>query len=160
MEPGQRTWRRGEYVIDTDRARVDLDVVHGFLTTCYWAQGIPRDVVERSIDGALNFGVYHDGGAAAGGEQVGFARVITDYATYAYVGDVFVLEPHRGQSLSKWLMECMTGHPDLQGLRRWMLATRDAHGLYRQHGFTAIENPERWMHRWDRDVYTRGGPER
>jgi GNAT superfamily N-acetyltransferase len=160
VEPANRSWRRGAYVIDTDRARVDLDVVHAFLSTSYWAQGIPRDVVKRSIDGALCFGVYRDDGARAGDEQVGFARVITDYATYAYVGDVFVLEPHRGRGLSKWLMECMTAHPDLQGLRRWMLATRDAHGLYRQYGFTAIEHPDRWMHRWDRDVYARGGPER
>lgn len=155
MEPAPRRWQRGEFTVDTDRSRVDLDVVHGFLTTCYWAKGIPRDVVKRSIDGALNFGIYRDGGDGRG-EQVGFARVITDYATYAYVGDVFVLEPFRGQGLSKWLMECMTGHPDLQGLRRWVLATRDAHGLYRQFGFTEIANPDRWMHRWDPDVYTRG----
>lgn len=156
-------WQRGEFTIDTDRARVDLDVVHGFLTTCYWASGIPRDVVERSLDGALCFGIYHDvphdggeAGGAAAGEQVGFARVVTDRATFAYVADVFVLEPFRGRGLSTWLMECMTGHPDLQGLRRWVLATRDAHGLYRRFGFTEIANPERWMHRWDRDVYTRG----
>jgi GNAT superfamily N-acetyltransferase len=154
MEPAPRRWHRGEFTIDTDRARVDLDVVHGFLTTCYWAKGIPRDVVKRSLDGALCFGIYRDGGGH--GEQVGFARVITDFATYAYVGDVFVLEPWRGRGLSKWLMECMTGHPDLQGLRRWVLATRDAHGLYRQFGFTEVQNPERWMHRWDPDVYTRG----
>jgi GNAT superfamily N-acetyltransferase len=157
MEPAPRRWHRGEFTIDTDRARVDLDIVHGFLTACYWAKGIPLDVVKRSIDGALCFGVYRDGGEVAEGrsEQVGFARVITDFATYAYVGDVFVLEPWRGRGLSKWLMECMTGHPELQGLRRWVLATRDAHGLYRQFGFTEIQNPERWMHRWDPDVYTR-----
>ena len=147
--PEPKSWRRGEFTIDTDPARIDLDVVHGFLATCYWAQGIPRDVVKRSIDGALCFGIYR------GGEQVGFARVITDYATFAYLGDVFVLEPFRGQGLSKWLMECMTGHPDLQGLRRWMLATRDAHGLYRQFGFTEVAHPERWMHRWDPDLYVR-----
>jgi GNAT superfamily N-acetyltransferase len=183
MAPAPRRWHRDEFTIDTDPARIDVGVVHGFLTTCYWAQGIPRDVVKRSIDGALCFGIYRDGGEAgvgadggasgeagsatggeadssadnrAAGEQVGFARVITDYATYAYVGDVFVLEPWRGRGLSKWLMECVTGHPDLQNLRRWVLATRDAHGLYRQFGFTGIPNPERWMHRWDPDVYTRG----
>jgi GNAT superfamily N-acetyltransferase len=162
MERIPRRWSRGEFTIDTDRARIDLDVVHGFLTACYWAEGIPRDVVRRSIEGALCFGIYHDGGEAAGdggaghaGEQVGFARVITDGATFAYVGDVFVLEAYRGQGLSKWLMECMTGHPDLQHLRRWVLATRDAHGLYRQFGFTEIANPQRWMHRWDPDVYKR-----
>jgi GNAT superfamily N-acetyltransferase len=160
-------WPRGEFTIDTDPARIDLDVVHGFLTACYWAKGIPREVVARSIAGSLNFGIYHDGGmtdttGATGvrpaGEQVGFARVITDRATFAYVGDVFVLEPWRGRGLSKWLMECMTGHPELQGLRRWILATRDAHGLYRQFGFTEIAHPERWMHRWDTDVYVRPGP--
>lgn len=153
MSPEPRSWQRGEFTIDTDPARIDLDVVHGFLTSCYWAQGIPRDVVKRSIDGALCFGIYRDG--APGGGQVGFARVITDFATFAYVGDVFVLEPFRGQGLSKWLMECMTGHPDLQGLRRWMLATRDAHGLYRQFGFTELAHPERWMHRWDPDIYVK-----
>ena len=150
MSPKPLNWRRGEFTIDTDPERIDLDVVHGFLTACYWAQGIPRDVVKRSIDGALCFGIYREGG-----EQVGFARVITDYATFAYLGDVFVLEPFRGQGLSKWLMECMTGHPDLQGLRRWMLATRDAHGLYRQFGFTEVAHPERWMHRWDPDIYVK-----
>jgi len=157
-------WRRDGFTIDTDRARVDLDVVHGFLTTCYWSPGIPREVVKRAIEGALCFGIFHEGArdgdagdpdARPGGEQVGFARVITDGATFAYLADVFVLEPWRGRGLSKWLMECVTGHPDLQGLRRWMLATRDAHELYRRYGFTAIENPERWMHRWDREVYTR-----
>jgi GNAT superfamily N-acetyltransferase len=155
MSPKPLSWRRGEFTIDTDPARIDLEVVHAFLTTCYWAQGIPRDVVKRSIEGALCFGIYREGGA-----QVGFARVITDYATFAYVGDVFVLEPFRGQGLSKWLMECMTGHPDLQGLRRWMLATRDAHGLYRQFGFTEVAHPERWMHRWDPDLYVKREAER
>lgn len=152
FEPAPRRWHRGEFTVDTDRARVDLDVVHGFLTTCYWAQGIPRDVVERSIAGALPFGLYHDGDGA----QVGFARVISDFTTYAYVGDVFVLEAWRGRGLSTFLMECLVAHPDLQGLRRWVLATRDAHGLYRKFGFTEIAHPERWMHRWDPDVYRRG----
>jgi len=139
VNPETRSWQRGEFTIDTDRARIDLGVVHAFLTTCYWAQGIPRDVVKRSIEGALCFGIYR------GAEQVGFARVITDYATFAYVGDVFVLEPFRGQGLSKWLMECMTTHPDLQGLRRWMLATRDAHALYTKTGWTPVSKPERLM---------------
>lgn len=155
MDPAPLRWQRNGFTIDTDRARVDLDVVHGFLTECYWAKGIPRDVVKRSIDGALCFGIYREGEGARA-EQVGFARVITDFATYAYIGDVFVLEPWRGLGLSKWLMECITAHPELQGLRRWVLATRDAHGLYRQFGFTGIQHPERWMHRWDPDVYTRG----
>jgi GNAT superfamily N-acetyltransferase len=155
MDPAPLRWQRGEFTVDTDRARVDLAVVHGFLVECYWAKGIPRDVVRRSIDGSLCFGIYREGGGPRA-DQVGFARAVTDRATYAYLADVFVLEAWRGRGLSKWLMECVTSHPDLQGLRRWVLATRDAHGLYRQFGFTEIQHPERWMHRWDPDVYTRG----
>ena len=143
-------WRRGEYLITTDPARVDLAVVHGFLTTCYWAQGIPLETVRRSIENSLNFSVYH------GESQVGFARVITDYATFAYLGDVFVLEAHRGRGLSKWLMGLVVAHPDLQGFRRWVLLTRDAHGLYQQFGFQAIAAPERYMERRDPEVYRRG----
>lgn len=162
MPPSHHRWHRDGFTIDTDPARIDLDVVHGFLTASYWAEGIPRDVVSRSIDGALNFGIYREDGGPAGGkggrpggEQVGFARVVTDRATFAWVGDVFVLEPHRGRGLSKWLMECVTAHPDLQGLRRWMLATRDAHALYVRFGFTGLTHPERWMQRWDPEVYRR-----
>ncbi len=109
-------YRRGEFVISTDRGRLDLDVIHGFLTNCYWAKGIPREVVARSIEHSLCFGVYDGSGA-----QVGFARVISDFATVAYLGDVFVLESHRGRGLSKWLMECIMQHPALQNLRRWIL---------------------------------------
>jgi GNAT superfamily N-acetyltransferase len=140
-------WRRGEYLITTDRARVDLAVVHGFLTECYWAKGIPLETVRRSIEHSLNFSVYH------GERQVGFGRVITDYATFGYLGDVFVLESHRGRGLSKWLMERV----DLQGFRRWVLLTRDAHGLYQQFGFQAIAAPERYMERWTPNAYQRGG---
>jgi GNAT superfamily N-acetyltransferase len=140
-------WHEGEYTLTTDRARVDLAVVHGTLTQSYWAKGIPLDVVRRSIEHSLNFSLLHGGG------QVGFARVITDYATFAYVGDVFVLEPHRGRGLSKWMMHEIVGHPELQGLRRWSLLTRDAHGLYEQVGFTALAAPERWMERWAPNVY-------
>ena len=142
-------WQRGEYTVTTDPARVDLAVVHGYLADSYWAKGIPLEVVRRSIANSLNFSVYH------GAEQVGFARVITDYATFAYVGDVFVLEPHRGRGLSKWVMELIVSHPDLQGFRRWVLLTRDAHGLYRQFGFTAIAAPDRYMERWTPDAYSR-----
>jgi GNAT superfamily N-acetyltransferase len=127
-------YRRGEFVISTSRERLNLDVVHGFLTNCYWAKGVPRDVVVRSIEHALCFGIYDGEGA-----QVGFARVISDFATIAYVGDVFVLETHRGRGLGKWLMQCITGHPALQNLRRWILTTRDAHGLYSQVGFTPVK---------------------
>jgi GNAT superfamily N-acetyltransferase len=139
--------RKGEFVISTDDQRLDLDLVHGFLTQSYWARGIPREVVARSIKNSLCFGVYGDG------QQVGFARVISDYATYAYVADVFVLEGYRGHGLGKWLMECIMRHPGLQGLRRWSLATRDAHGLYAQFGFTPLRAPERYMERHDPEVY-------
>jgi GNAT superfamily N-acetyltransferase len=144
-------WRRGEYVITTDPAEVDLDVVHGFLVQCYWATGIPREVVARSIQHSLNFSLRH------GDRQIGFARVVTDRASVAYLGDVFVLLPYRGRGLSKWLMQVVVEHPDLQGLRRWILLTRDAHGLYEPVGFKPLARPERWMEKWDPDVYQRGG---
>lgn len=143
-------WRRGECVVTTDPARVDLAVVHGFLAASYWAKDIPLETVRRSIGHSLNFSLYD------GASQVGFARVITDYATFGYLGDVFVLESHRGRGLSKWLMERVFAHPDLQGFRRWVLLTRDAHGLYQQFGFRAIAAPERYMERWVPEVYRRG----
>jgi GNAT superfamily N-acetyltransferase len=140
-------WRRGEFSISTDADKLDMAVVHGFLTESYWARGIPREVVERSIAGSLPFGLYH------GARQIGFARVISDEATFAYIGDVFVLEEYRGQGLGTWLMETVVACPDLHGLRRWTLATRDAHALYRKVGFTPLHSPERWMERWFPDVY-------
>jgi GNAT superfamily N-acetyltransferase len=148
--------RRGEFAISTDPARLDLDVIHNFLTNCYWARGIPREVVARSMEHALCFGIY-DGTPSQVGlpRQVGFARVISDFATIAYVGDVFVLGSHRGRGLSKWLMECITQHPALQNLRRWILTTRDAHGLYAQVGFAPVKSPERYMERHDAKVYER-----
>jgi len=141
-------FRRGEFVISTDPARLDLDVIHDFLTNCYWAKGIPREVVARSIEHALCFGIYDGSGA-----QVGFARVISDFATVAYLGDVFVLESHRGRGLSNWMMECILRHPALQNLRRWILLTRDAHELYRKFGFTALKSPDRYMELHGPDVY-------
>jgi GNAT superfamily N-acetyltransferase len=141
-------YRRGEFLISTDRERLSLGVVHEFLTNCYWAKGIPREVVARSIEHALCFGIYDGEGA-----QVGFARVISDYAAIAYVGDVFVLETHRGLGLGKWLMQCITQHPALQNLRRWILTTRDAHRLYSQVGFTPVKAPERFMELHRPDVY-------
>jgi GNAT superfamily N-acetyltransferase len=133
-------WRRGEYEISTDPARIDLAAVHGFLSEdAYWSPGVARDVVERAIAGSMVFGIYN------GTDQAGFARVVTDKATFAWVCDVFVLAEHRGQGLGKWLMECMIAHPELQGLRRWLLATRDAHGLYQQYGFTELPEPSRFM---------------
>ena len=140
--------RRGDFLISTDRGRMNLDVIHGFLTNCYWAKGIPREVVSRSIEHSLCFGVYDGSGA-----QIGFARVVSDFATVGYLGDVFVLESHRGRGLSKWLMECIMRHPALQNLRRWILLTRDAHGLYAQFGFTTVKAPERYMELHCPDVY-------
>jgi len=144
-----QTWERGEYTISTERNRLDVDVIHGFLVHSYWAAGIPRAMVERSIEHSLPFGVYH------GTRQVGFARVITDYTTFAYIGDVFIIEEYRGRGLSRWLMEVVVQHPELQGLRRWLLFTRDAHGLYEKVGFTPSRTPERLMERYFSNVYQR-----
>lgn len=140
-------WSHGEFEISTDRSRIELRTVHEFLTNSYWAQGIPEATVQRSIENSICFGVYF------GRQQIGFARVITDRATFAYLADVFILEAYRGRGLSKWLMECIVAHPDLQGLRRWMLATRDAHGLYAQFGFIPVQKPQRWMERHAPDIY-------
>jgi GNAT superfamily N-acetyltransferase len=132
-------WRRGEYLISTDKSRLNVELVRDFLKLSYWASGIPVEIVRRSIDNSLVFGVY------TGDEQVGFARVVTDYATFAYLADVFVLEAHRGRGLGKWMMQVITSHPRLQGFRRWMLATRDAHELYRKYGFAELERPVIFM---------------
>jgi GNAT superfamily N-acetyltransferase len=131
----------GDILVTTDPARLDIETVHGFLTRSYWAEGIPREVVERSIRHSICFGAFE------GDRQVGFARVISDRATFAYVGDVFVLPSHRGRSIGKRLMACITSHPELQNLRLWTLFTRDAHGLYRQHGFGEARHPDRLMER-------------
>ena len=140
-------WHRGMYVISTDKNRLDLQVIHGFLTTSYWAQGIPLETVRRSLEHALTFGLYLQD------QQVGFTKIITDYTTFAYVSDVFILELYQGQGLGTWLMEVVTTHPDLQGLRRWVLATKDAHALYQKVGFRALRFPERFMEILDMDVY-------
>ncbi len=138
------SWERGDYLISTDRSRLDVGLIHRFLSlTSYWAPGRARDVVQRSIDNSLPFGIYR------GNDQVGFARIVTDYATFAWVADVFVLPEHRGQGLSKWLMEVILSHPELQGFRRWVLATKDAHSLYARFGFIALHKAERWMERPD-----------
>lgn len=142
-------YRKDNYFISNNPSKLDVDMIHAFLTQSYWAEGIPREIVARSIEHSLCFGLYD------GERQVGFARVISDYATFAYIGDVFILESHRGRGLSKWLMACIVSHPDLQGLRRVMLATRDAHGLYRQFGFVPLKQPERWMEISDPEVYKR-----
>jgi len=135
------------YEISTDPSRLDLDVIHGFLSRSYWSPGIPREVVARALRNSLCCGAY------CHGAQVGFARVVSDRATFAYLADVFVLESHRGRGVSKLLMQCLLAHPDLQGLRRWSLATRDAHGLYRHFGFVPLANPERHMEILRPDIY-------
>ncbi len=138
------------YEISTDQDRLDVEVVFRFLSEeSYWSPGIPRDVVERSINNSLCFGVYH------GEVQVGFARIVTDKATFALVAEVFIVEAHRGKGLSKWLLHEVMGHPDLQGLRRLLLLTSDAHSLYAQFGFTEIGNPWRFMEVLHPDAYER-----
>ena len=128
------------FKISTDQSLLNFDVIYNYLDKdSYWSKGIPVETLKRAISNSLCFGIYHQG------KQAGFARIITDKATFAYLCDVFVLEEHRYLGLSKWLMQTIVTHPDLQGLRRWSLATADAHGLYQQFGFTVITNPERWM---------------
>jgi len=138
------------YEISTDRSRLDVALIHDFLRSSYWAQGIPRAVVERSIQHSLCFGAF------LGGRQVGFARVVSDFASFAYVADVFVVPEHRGRGISKLLMRAIIEHPDLQRLRRILLATRDAHGLYAQFGFEPLTHPEHFMTLHEPDVYRDG----
>ena len=146
---------RDGFRISTDRARLDVDLIHGYLAQSYWAKGIPREIVERSIHSSLCFGIYEAAGPGSGEseKQIGFARVITDKATFAYLADVFVLEGWRGRGLSKWLLETILAHPDLQGLRRFCLGTRDAQGLYARYGFANPRDPSRWMEILRPDVY-------
>lgn len=147
-------WQCGEYTISTDPARIDLALVHDFLRQSYWAEDIPLEIVERSLRHSLPFGIYH------GAAQVGFARVISDRATFAYLADVFVLEPFRGQGLSKRLMEAILAHPELQHLRRWVLVTADAHGLYRQFGFDDLPEPGKFLARNHARLYQQMAAER
>ena len=135
--------RRGGYSISTDKSKLDAGLVHEYLSErSYWAQGRPLDVVETSIEHSVCFGVYD------GDRQVGFARVVTDYVTFAWLCDVFILESHRGRGLGKWLIECVVAHPDLRGFKSFLLATSDAHELYRRYGgFDSLEKPEKWMRR-------------
>ena len=145
----EMTVTKDHFYISTEKEKLDIDLIHSFLTHSYWAEGISKEVIKRSIDGALCFGVYDRE------KQVGFARMITDKATFAYLADVFIIEEYRGHGLSKWLMEVIMSHPDLQGLRRMILATRDAHRLYAQFGFTQLTNVDRWMQIHDPDIYKR-----
>ena len=141
-------YTHGDYSITTDRDKLDISVIHDFLSNhSHWAMGIPIETVKKSIDHSLCFGLFH------GDKQIGYARVITDYATIAYLGDVFVLPEYRGRGLSKWLMEVVMAYPDVQGLRRWVLLTSDAHGLYEKTGWRRIPKPELYMEWHDPDVY-------
>ncbi len=133
--------QRNGYTISTDPARLDVDAIFGYLSRSYWANQRNKETVEKSLQHSLNFGMY------LGDQQVGLARVITDLATFAYLCDVYVLEEHRGEGLGKWLIDTVTSHSDLANIRMFLLATRDAHGLYQQYGFEELPQPERWMRR-------------
>jgi len=130
---------RENFIISTDPTRLDVDAIAEMLTRAYWARGRPRERVDRSLANSLVFGLYD------GEKQIGLARIISDYAIFAYLCDVFIQEDYRGQGLGKWLMQTVHSHPDLQGLRRWTLATRDAHSLYSQFGWTSLNDPNSWM---------------
>ena len=137
-----------KFTVSSDPKALDFEMIYDFISQSYWAKGIPRETLQKAIDNSLVFGVYTEAGA-----QVGFARLSTDKATFAYLADVFILEPYRGRGLSKLLVSNIINHPDLQGLRRMMLATRDAHGLYADFGFKPIENPDMLMQIWNPTVY-------
>ena len=130
---------RDHYLISTDPAQLDIDIICDFLTRAYWAKGRPRERTEQALKHSLVFGLYD------GSRQIGLARVVSDYTIFAYLCDVFIHEDYRGHGLGKWLIQTILNHPDLEGLRRWELVTNDAHGLYKQYGFTSIEDPEHWM---------------
>jgi GNAT superfamily N-acetyltransferase len=136
-------WTRDRYTISDESERLQLEVIVDYLARAYWSNQRPRVVIEKSLRHSMCFGVYENQ------TQIGFARVVTDHATFAYLADVFILESHQGHGLGKWLVQTMLEHPEFQGLRRWILATRDAHGLYAQYGFTALENPDRYMTKFD-----------
>jgi GNAT superfamily N-acetyltransferase len=141
-------WRNEEFRINTDKERLDIEAIQRFLEEeSYWAKTRTLEQTKHAIENSLCFGVYHHN------RQIGFARVVSDMATFAYLGDVFILEEFRGRGLSKWLMEAIVAHPDLQGLRRWLLATRDAHGLYAQFEFEPLRFPDRWLERTAPDAY-------
>ncbi len=146
-------WANGRFVVSDDKSRLQIDVVHAVLARSYWCKGIPRALLERAIENTrVCLGMYE------GGAQIGFARVITDEATYAYLCDVFILESHQGKGLGTWLARCIHEHPGLEGLRRFTLVTRDAHGLYEKIGFKRLADPDRYMEIFDSDVYERRGP--
>lgn len=131
--------QRGRFTISTDPARLDIDAIVDMLSRAYWAIGRPRERTERAIRNSLVFGIYD------GERQIGLARVVTDYSIFAYLCDVFIHEEYRANGLGKWLVQAIMEHPDLAGMRRWVLVTNDAHGLYRQYGFTSLDDPGEWM---------------
>lgn len=142
------TLYKDDYCISTDRSKLDVNAIHNFLSTqSYWCQNIPFEKVKKSIENSLNFGLYYKD------RQIGFARIVSDFSTMAYLGDVYVLPEHRGKGLSKWMMQVIMSQPELQGLRRWMLLTADAHGLYKQFGWTQVANPDRYMEVHNKNVY-------
>jgi GNAT superfamily N-acetyltransferase len=150
MHPKIVEVRQGEYLISTDPSKLNVDAIHQYLSQqSYWAAGIPMEIVRNSLQNSLNFGIYQNG------RQIGLVRVVSDYATFAYISDVFILPDARGRGLSKWLLSVVLAHPSLQGLRRWSLATTDAHSLYTRFGFTPLHNPERHMEIFDPEIYTR-----
>lgn len=138
----------GNFSIITNKSKFDIDYIHSVLSKMYWSQNVPKETVQRSIDGSFCFAVYD------GEKQIGFARVVTDFTTFGYLADVFIDETYRGKGLGKWLVQTIMEHPDLQGFRRWLLATRDAHSLYAGFGFTALTNPDRFMQIHNPNVYT------
>jgi GNAT superfamily N-acetyltransferase len=145
-----RSFYRNGFCISTEKARLDLKAIHHFLSTqSYWCQNIPFSRVEQAAAHSLNFGLY------LREQQIGYARVVSDFSSVAYLGDVYVLPEFRGQGLSKWLMQTIMEYPDLQGLRRWILSTADAHGLYKQFGWVPVAYPDRWMEVHNREVYSK-----
>ena len=137
-------WQKGDYTISTENHRLNIPLIHNFISNqSYWGQGRKIEIVQLALNNSLNFGLYKNG------EQIGFARVVTDYCTFAWLADVFIIDGFRGEGLSKWLMEVIMSHPRLINMRRWVLATKDAHGLYAQFGFGPMAQPERWMERFN-----------
>jgi len=142
-------WKQGEFTITDSQDDLNIETIHSFLRETYWAKGIPISIVEKALKNSLCFGLFHNS------RQIGFARAITDRAAIAYMADVFVLPAFRGRGLGKWLVSCVLAHPELQGLRRWILVTLDAHGVYEQNGFAALRKPESFMEIHDPDIYQR-----
>lgn len=142
-------WKKDEFTITDKCEDLDMEIIHFFLRESYWARGISRPIVEKAIKNSVCFGLYQNS------SQIGFARVVTDFATFAYLADVFITQSYRGRGLGKWLISCVLIHPELQGLRRWLLATRDAQGLYEQNGFVPLRKPEWFMEINDPEIYQR-----